>query len=262
MEPSSPHPTTEIDSASTMLAHFKTTALSCQLQLEHALSKLRYRTGDISPPEDNSMNFELENSIYIETLKKRRHNPELFRYYKLANNIVNNNQRYHRTRDTHRAGMFLLDYFQDEFQAIKYLEDISLKTLDRLSNSAKQEIIRARPLRANQLPQLVQGLNDNGADDLWRPGQNSLESWLLYNRPVPSPPAPISPLTKKRRRNADDSEEERVTSLIDFRRGTTPTTRNLLGISSTLILDDFPLFNLRRVEENPVTGQLIITNRV
>ena len=97
---------------------------------------------------------------------------------------------------------------------------------------------------------------------LWRPDHNSLESWFLYNRPVPPPLAPISPLTKKRRRNADDSEEERVTSLIDFRRGTTPTTRNLLGISSTLILDDFPLFNLRRVEENPVTGQLIITNRV
>src|SRR5690349_17252407 len=97
---------------------------------------------------------------------------------------------------------------------------------------------------------------------LWHPGQNSLESWFLYNSPVPSSPAPISPLTKKRRRNADDTEEEQVTSLIDFRRGTTPTTRNLLGISSTLILDDFPLFNLRRVEENPVTGQLIITNRV
>ena len=176
-----------------MLAHFKTTALSCQLQLEHALSKLRCRTGDISPPEDNSTNFELENSIYIETLKKRRHNPELFRYYKLANNIVNNNQRYHRTRDTHRAGMFLLDYFQDEFQAIKYLEDISLKTLDRLSNSAKQEIIRSRPLRANQLPQLVQGLNDNGADNLWHPDQNNLESWFSTTALYPPCQHPIIP---------------------------------------------------------------------
>src|SRR5690349_11851492 len=103
--------------------------------------------------------------------------------------------------------MFLLDYFQDEFGAIKYLEDISLKTLDRLSNSVKQEIIRARPLRANQLPQIIQGQNDNGADDLWHPRQNSLESWFLYNSPVPLSSAPTNPLTKKCRRNTDDTEE-------------------------------------------------------
>ena len=97
---------------------------------------------------------------------------------------------------------------------------------------------------------------------LWHPGQNSLESWFLYNYLEPSPPAPSNPAAKKRRHNADYSEEEWVTSLIDYHRGTTPTTRNPLGISSTLILDDFPLFSLRQVDENPVTGQLIITNRI
>ena len=95
---------------------------------------------------------------------------------------------------------------------------------------------------------------------LWHPDQNSLESWFLYNSPVSSLSAPTNPVIKKCHHNMDDSKEEQVTSLIDYRHGTTPTTWNPLGISSTLILDDFLLFNLHRVDKN--CKSLICLNQV
>ena len=199
--------------------------------------------------------FELETLACINILKKRKNNPELQQYYLLAVNLVNSTKPFRKTDSTHRVGKFLLEYFRDESKAIEYLEDVSLKTLSRLSNEAQAEIIRNKPLRTTQLPQLILGQNDNGADDLWSPSGNSWDNLVFseLDEPIPEPPK------KKRRRNIDDSEEDRVTSLTDWRRGVTETTRNPLGISTTQVLDEFPWYNLRRVEEYP-DGQVIIEN--
>ena len=106
-----------------------------------------------------------------------------------------------------------------------------------------------------QLPQLILGQNDNGADDLWSPSGNSWDNLVFseIDEPILEPPK------KKHHRNIDDTEEDRVTSLTDWRRGVTETTHNPLGISTTQVLDEFPWYNLRCVEEYP-DGQVIIEN--
>ena len=225
------------------------------MQLEHALNQLRWGTVEIVPPHKDSPHFELENLAHTRTLRKRKNNPELYQYYHLAAHVIKK-QTYRKADITHRVGRFLLEYYGEEHQAINYLEDVSLKTLDRLTSIVKQEIIRTKPLRTNVLPHFVLGPNDNGADDLWRLNQNSDEEpWFAdLLEPLQEPPQ------KKRRWNSDRSEDEPVVSLVDFRRGVTPSTRNALGITTTPNLDDIPLFNQRRVTIHSETGQLIVDN--
>ena len=94
---------------------------------------------------------------------------------------------------------------------------------------------------------------------MWCSDENSWFIWPFSDSAEPT----IEPPCNKCCRNVDDTEEEdRVVSLIDYRRNVTPGTRNPLGIQTTPVLDDFPLFNLCRVESNPLDNQLIITNRI
>ena len=237
-----------------MQANFQTTTLSCQLQFEHALKHHRQESGEIVPPSENSDYFEEETMAYIQVLRKRKNNQELLQYYQLAQHISTNNRPYNKANITHRAGRFLLEYFKDESQAILYLEDISLKNLDRLTNGAKREIIRRKPLRIPHLPHFGQGLTDNGADDLWCHAQNSVEDdWFPDPIDLPRTPSP-EPLTKKRRRQeADHSDEEPIASPKRHQSGFS----NPLGITITRTLEP-PLFGDYQVITHPQTGHLTI----
>jgi hypothetical protein len=102
---------------------------------------------------------------------------------------------------------------------------------------------------------------------LWCPADNSMDDWSYLDNFK-------EPLffTNKCHRMEEDAciteyryyrpyqGEELPTSLADYRQNVTPTTRNALGIQTTPVLEDFPLFNLRCIEQNPVTHDLLITN--
>jgi hypothetical protein len=78
--------------------------------------------------------------------------------------------------------MLLYEYFNTEPKAIEFLEDVSFKMIERLNTKARKDLLSSKPPRTAELPQLIPGRNDNGADDLWRPDANS---WV--NSPFSDP---------------------------------------------------------------------------
>ena len=236
-----------------MKENFQTTALSSQLQLDHALYRFRHGTDVALPPLKDSNNFEQESMVYIQTLKKRRHNKELVQYFMIAQNILDTNRPFKKSNIIHRAGLFLLEYFKDEHLAINFLEGISLKNLDRLTNEAKRKIIREKPLRTSDLPHFEQALSDNGADDLWHHAINSVEDqWFPDPIDLPEEASP-EPLFRKRRRTSHQSERTLITSPGVSR----PGTPNPLGISQ-IRAQELLSYDRYQVFAHPQTGLLTI----
>ena len=148
------------------LAH-QPTDRSCQLQLEFALLRHRCEIDLIYHPPITQPNYQYSALENLRTIQKRVYNSELLQHYRIALNIRETNRKYNNS-PTHKIGHFLLEYFQDEFDAILHLENVSPSTIQRLTSRIKQRIISERPPRIAASPAPAQGLASHETNDLWR----------------------------------------------------------------------------------------------
>src|SRR6184192_3714671 len=92
MVPSSPNPSTEIASNSTMNAQNQDTFLWCKSQFESALMMFRLGCGELDFPQFGNERFEADISNNILFIQSRVANEELVQYYLLALDRKTNDQ--------------------------------------------------------------------------------------------------------------------------------------------------------------------------
>jgi hypothetical protein len=144
-----------------MPAQHPNTYLKCWLMLDLATRLFRNNHGEILFPQFGEKQFESKTQEAIKTLQKRSANAELVQYYLMAVNRKENNLRERRSDKTHRLGMFLLRYFRGEGQAIHYIEDLSITTIESLTNAQMDQIIKEKPI------QNVWGPEIKWKDEMW-----------------------------------------------------------------------------------------------
>ena len=150
-----------------MPAQNPNTYLKCWLTLDNAINTFHSDHGEIQFPEFGDKQFESKTHNAIKALRKRSANEELVQYYLMAVNRKEHNLRERRSDKTHHVGMFLLRYFRGEGQAIYYLEDLSITTIESLTNVQMDRLVKEKPI------QNIWGPDFKWKGDMW---------WEIYIR--------------------------------------------------------------------------------
>jgi hypothetical protein len=153
---------------------------SCQLQLELALLRHRYNIDHITNPSITDPNYQYTALENLQTTRKRMYNLELLQHYRIALNIRETHGKFNKSL-IHKVGCFLLDYFEDEFDAILHLENITPSTIERLTTRNKQRIISEKTSRLDDHPAPDQRPVSHETNDLWRHFENKQDNQSLLD---------------------------------------------------------------------------------
>ena len=96
----------------------------------------------------------------------------------MAVNRKQNQERDRRTDKSHKIGTFLLNYFKGEGQAITYLEDLSVKMIDRLKTEERLQLILERPVHDAWGPVI------KWTDDMWYSIYYYAQFWQFPGDPL------------------------------------------------------------------------------
>lgn len=127
----------------------------------------RLGCGELDFPQFGNERFEADISNNILFIQSRVANEELVQYYLLALDRKTNDQEDNPNKPSHKVGSVLLEYFQGEGQAIRYLEKVSVRALVRLTRNQRLLML------AEKVPDdpFIRGPNFKWTDDMW---------WYIY----------------------------------------------------------------------------------
>ena len=165
------------------------------------------------------------------TMKKRANNPILMCYCMIGKHIINNGGRFSRHKPIHRTAEFLYEYFLEDYPAINLLEDVSHSAIIEMTKKERDAILAAKSRED------LQGLLNNGADDLWLHTASPFD-FASFDFPEPQE-LPSSPRPLKRRRVIQDDvtiSPPAVTELLDYR-PMSPVSLVLFGNETLASLD-------------------------
>jgi hypothetical protein len=167
----------------------------CKSQFEAALLMFRLGCGELDSPQFGDERFEIETMNKILWIRERAANQELVQLYLLALNRKNNQEASDPKKSAHKVGDILFEYFQGEGQAILYLSNVYPRTLVRLTQTQRQEML------ASKIPDdpFIRGPNFKWTDDMWWYIYEMCQSFDFY-----APLGSACKTTKKRRRDLDD----------------------------------------------------------
>jgi hypothetical protein len=143
------------------------TFLWCKSQFEIALQLFRLGCGELDQPSFGDRRFRAETEQNLICIQNRVANEELIQYYFLALNRKTEGEPDEPHEPSHKVGIVLLEYFQGEGQAIRYLEKVSVRALVRLTLKQRQLIL------ADKIPDHphIRGPDFKWTDDMW---------WYIY----------------------------------------------------------------------------------
>jgi hypothetical protein len=127
----------------------------------------RLGCGELDYPQFGNERFEPEINNNVLMIQGRVANEELIQYYLLALNRKDNELEDNPSKPSHKVGAILLEYFQGEGQAIRYLDKVSVRAIVRLTHKQRELML------ADKIPDdpFIRGPNFKWTDDMW---------WYIY----------------------------------------------------------------------------------
>src|SRR3954469_25770558 len=215
MAPSSPTPTIATNLTYTMNARNsplvpKTEkARSLRLKLEEALNKSRSNTPLWTSLKYDNPNFKEIMLGVLDLAQARKYN-EILKYHCRLGKYLNEHQdKIDLSKKQHVARLFLFDYFDEEEDAISYLEDVTIHNISYLSQQDRSTLLLLKPNLPNRdTPMYEPEKPDWIIERNFSPFAFDLSPPLQHHLGVPEMwrTLPETPISNKRTRE-DDAEE-------------------------------------------------------